>query len=76
MPGDMCCLRDRTKYTHTPIADTLPRSAAEGQMVMATSPTLERGSLPQSVRHPSKESKVEETRNKGKMIKNKKNVIR
>ena len=38
-------------------------------MVEATSPSLERGSLPQSVRHPSKESKAEETCKKGKMIK-------
>ena len=49
-------------------ADTLPWSAAEGQMVQATSPSLEGGSLPQLVRHPSKETKAEETRKKGKMI--------
>ena len=37
-------------------------------MVEATSPSVERGNLPQLVRHPSKESKVEETLKKGKMI--------
>ena len=41
---------------------------AEGQMVKAISPSVERGSLPQLVRHPSKESKAEETHKKGKMI--------
>ena len=35
----------------------------------ATGPSLERGSLPQLVRHLSKESKDEDTRKKGKMIK-------
>ena len=30
-------------------------------------PSLERGSLPQLLRHPSKESKAEETRKKGKI---------
>ena len=55
-------------YYHTPIADTLAWSAAEGQMVQAASPSLERGNLHQLVRHPSKESKAEETRKKGKMI--------
>ena len=38
-------------------------------MVEATSPSQERGSLPQLVRHPSKESKAEETSKKGKIIK-------
>ena len=47
---------------------TLPLSASEGQMVEATSAPLEQGSLPVSVRHPSKESKAEETHKKGKMI--------
>ena len=46
-----------------------PWSTKEGQMVEATSPSLKQGSLPQSVRHPSKESKAEETLKKGKMIK-------
>ena len=46
-------------------------------MVEATSPSLERGSLPQLLRHPSKESKAEETRNKGKMItKEEKKILR
>ena len=31
-------------------------------------PSLEQGSLPQSLRHPSKKSKAEEIRKKGKMI--------
>ena len=37
-------------------------------MVEGQSPSLEQGSLPRLVRHPSKESKAEETRKKGKMI--------
>ena len=37
-------------------------------MVEATSHSLKRGSLPQLVRHPSKESKAEETHKKGKII--------
>ena len=41
-------------------------------MVEATSPSLEQGNLPQLVRHPSKESKAEETRKKGRMITQKK----
>ena len=43
------------------IADTLLRSAAEGQIVEGTSPSLKRGSLPQLVDHPSKESKAKGT---------------
>ena len=58
----MCRFGYRTK------ADTLPWSAAEGQRVEATSPSLKPGSLPQLVRNPSKESKAEETRTKGTMI--------
>ena len=42
------------------------------KMVKATSPSLERGSLPQLVRHQSKELKAEDTRKKGKIIKYKK----
>ena len=37
-------------------------------LVEAASPSLEPGSLPQLERHPSKGSKAEETRKKGKMI--------
>ena len=54
------------KHTLTLIADTLPRSAAEGQIFKATSPSFEWGILPQLVRHPSKESKAEETHKNGK----------
>ena len=49
--------------------NTLPWSASEGQIVEATSAPLEQSSLPESVRHPSKELKAEETHKKGKMIK-------
>ena len=45
-----------------------PLSAAEGQKDEATIPSFKWGSLPQFVRHPSKESKAEETHKKGKMI--------
>ena len=45
-----------------------PWSTKEGQMVEATSPSLKQGSLPQLVRHPSLESKAEETLKKGKLI--------
>ena len=55
-------------YSHTPIADTLQQPAAEGQMVEATSPSLELGSLPQLVRHPSKESKAEKNQQRRQMI--------
>ena len=44
-------------------------------MVEAKSPALEGGSLPQLVRHPSKESNAEETRKKGKMMTTKKYKI-
>ena len=54
---------------------TLPLSASEGQMVEATSAPLEQGSLPVSVRHPSKESKAEETHKKGKMIRKKQDIF-
>ena len=57
------------------ITDILPPSVAEGQMVEATSPSLERGSLPQLVRHPFKELKAEETCKKWKMITIKTNTI-
>ena len=47
-------------------------------MVEVASPSLERGSLPELVRHPSKELKAEETHKKGKMntIKEKKMYIK
>ena len=37
-------------------------------MVEATSPSFKWGSIPQLVRHPSKESEAEETGKKGRMI--------
>ena len=57
-----------TEHTLISIADTLPWSAGEGQIVKAKSPSLEWCILPQLVRHPSKESKAEETQKKRKMI--------
>ena len=42
-------------------------NTAGGQMVWATSPSLERGSLPQFVRHPSKESKAGKPVRKGRL---------
>ena len=57
------------------ITDILPPSVAEGQMFEAASPSLERGSLPQLVRHPFKELKAEETCKKWKMITIKTNTI-
>ena len=68
--GDLNCgdIWIVNKHTLNPIADTLPQSAAEDKIVEATSPSLEQGSLPQLVRHSSKESKAEETRKNRKMI--------
>ena len=47
-------------------------------IVKARSPSIERGSLPQLLRYPSKESNADETRKKGKMItiKNSKYLIK
>ena len=56
------------EHTLTPVADSLPWSAAEGRMDQATRHSPEQGSLPHLVRHPPKELKSEETRKKGKMI--------
>ena len=57
----------------TPIADTLQRSAAQGEIVAATSPSFEQEVVALTgVRPQSKESKEEDTCKKGKMMEFKK----
>ena len=52
----------------TPIAETLPWSTAEGEIVVATSPSFKKEEVVLTrVRPQSKESKGEDTRKKGKM---------
>ena len=59
LPKEYTYSTESYEHTLTPVADTLPWSAAEVQMDQATSHSPERGSLPQLVRHPSKEFKAE-----------------
>ena len=67
--GNMVSIAKSQKHTLTTlIAETLPRFAAQVEIVVATSPSFEKVAVALTgVKPQSKESKGEETHKKGKM---------